>query len=508
MKEIDLGPKIDLFTLKVLEVLRESLRERYEFLELLGRGASSFVARVRNVTLKRFEALKVLFHVGEGSAQRFRREAQLVATLDHPHIANVYSFGEDAGYLWYTMQIIEGPSLAQFIRANGKLEPRLALELALPILDALEYAHGLGIVHRDIKPANIMLNQQFKPFLVDFGLAKQLGAADLTQTGVAVGTPAYIAPEQVLGVNLDRRADIYSLSATLYEVLSGRLPFPGSDPMHVALARVTRDPEPLREVAPDCPPELAAVIMKGLRRDPQQRFSSAAEMAVALQEASHREEAEEEVLQPSPHVLAQARPAPVNLETAPTAVLALGRSRSKRSRLLLALLAMVAAIPIGALLFLARKTATGDAAISVVPSPPASVRRGLVETSTPVAALVPSPEPRATPAPRLQEPKPAKSIPRAVRPPEPLGSTVVPLGGTPADVCAGTRASLAVSVKPDGNVSSVKALKVEIPECTQYAVEAVKALRWRPAEDIAGNPVEGRAAVVIEFSKEAASGQS
>ncbi|MGQ9495456.1 MAG: protein kinase domain-containing protein [Thermoanaerobaculaceae bacterium] len=501
----DVKQKIDLFALKVLEVLRESLKERYEFLEVLGRGTSSLVARVQNLTLKRFEALKVLFHVAEESMERFRREAQLVATLDHPHIAKVYSFGESAGYPWYTMQLIEGPSLAQFVRTNGKLEPRLALALALPILDALDYAHGLGIVHRDIKPANIMLNQSFKPFLVDFGLAKQLGGAELTQTGFTVGTPAYIAPEQVLGVELDRRADIYSLSATLYEVLSGRLPFLGSDPVHVALARVTGDPQPLQEVSPDCPPELAAVVMRGLRRDPQERFASAAEMAVALQEACPLGE---EVEPPVPQVLARARPAPVDVETALTAVLPRESSPPMRGRLLLVLLLLAAVIPLGALVFLPLKPARRGTAMPVLPSTTTQVPIPPAQTPTPLPTSAPSPTPTAAPTPQAPEPEPPKNIPRAVQPPEPLGSTVIPLGGAAADRCAGTRASLAVSVNADGSVSSVRILKVEIPECTEYAVQAVKVLRWRPAQGARGEYVEGRAAVVIEFSKEADNGQN
>lgn len=140
----------------MVELLQGELKQRFTFLHLLGRGASSLVFRVQNVVLQRHEALKVLLRESAEHAARFRREAQLVATLDHPSIATIYDFGENAGFLWYSMQLVEGPSLAQFLEANGPLEPRLVVQLALPLLDALEYAHGAGIVHRDVKPANIM----------------------------------------------------------------------------------------------------------------------------------------------------------------------------------------------------------------------------------------------------------------------------------------------------------------------------------------------------------------
>ncbi|NWG01159.1 MAG: serine/threonine protein kinase [Thermoanaerobaculaceae bacterium] len=300
---------------RVVELLQGELKQRFTFLHLLGRGASSLVFRVQNVVLQRHEALKVLLRESAEHAARFRREAQLVATLDHPSIATIYDFGENAGFLWYSMQLVEGPSLAQFLEANGPLEPRLVVQLALPLLDALEYAHGAGIVHRDVKPANIMLDQRFRPYLVDFGLARDVGGAELTQTGVAVGTPAYIAPEQAQGAPPDRRADIYSFALTLYELLSGRRPFPGDDPIRVVLARVTADPIPLAEQAPLCPPELAAAVMKGLERDPRKRFATAGEMAAALQLAAGTEE---ELVPPAPELLARARPAPVELATART----------------------------------------------------------------------------------------------------------------------------------------------------------------------------------------------
>lgn len=489
------GRNLASLPLRVGELLQQALQGRYEFVEFLGQGASSLVFSVRNLALGRFEALKVLFRESAEQVARFRREAQLVASLHHPHIATVYAFGEDVGFLWYTMELIEGPSLAQLLRANGPLEPRLVVQLALPLLDALEFAHSHGIVHRDIKPANIMVAPSFKPYLVDFGLARGLGGAELTQSGIALGTPAYIAPEQARGEKPDRRADIYSFAVTLYELLSGQRPYPGEDPIQVMVARMTEDPVPLLQVAPACPPELAAVVMKGMAREPEMRYASAAEMALALQAAAAFEVLPEP---PNGEVLVQARPAPVELATARTQLLP--RQTSAQRKLPLARLVVLAALgfvgAVGAFLALRERPSAGNLEGSF-PTPTARAVVAAASSQVTEPPPAPPPSPTATPG-RRATPIPLKSL-RPVRPPEPLGDTVVPVEGALADTCAGVKVAALVTVAGDGSVKAARVVQGGGAPCDGEALRTLRGMRWRPAESGEGEPVEASVAVVIEF---------
>jgi serine/threonine protein kinase len=393
------------------------------------------------------------------------------------------------------MELIEGPSLAQLLRANGPLEPRLVVQLALPLLDALEFAHSHGIVHRDIKPANIMVAPSFKPYLVDFGLAKGLGGAELTQSGIALGTPAYIAPEQARGEKPDRLADIYSFAVTLYELLSGQRPYPGDDQIQVVVARMTEDPVPLLQVAPECPSELAAVVMKGMAREPEMRYASAVEMALALQAAAAFEVLPEP---PNGEVLVQARPAPVELATARTQLLP--RQTNAQRKLPLARLAVLAALgfvgAVGAFLALRERPSAGNLEGSF-PTPTALAVAAAASSEVTEPPPAPPPSPTATPG-RRATPIPLKSL-RPVRPPEPLGDTVVPAEGTLADTCAGVRVAALVTVADDGSVKAARVVQGGGEPCDGEALRTLRGMRWRPAESAAGEPVEASVAVVIEF---------
>jgi len=218
--------------------------------------------------------------------RRFLREIQLAARLDHPHILPVYDSGEDAGRLWYVMPYVEGGSLRDRLRREGRLPVRDAVRIARGIADALEYAHGRDVIHRDIKPGNILLAQGHAR-LADFGIARaaEVTGDELTRAGVAIGTPKYMAPEQAGGDPVDFRSDLYSLACVLYEMLAGDAPYTGPS-AHVIIVRSTLGPAPaVRAARPDVPEALEALITRNLSADPSDRSPSASALAVGLEES-------------------------------------------------------------------------------------------------------------------------------------------------------------------------------------------------------------------------------
>jgi len=265
--------------------LREALGERYEFEGVLGRGAFAAVYLVRNRKLDRREALKVLSETYDGDpafVRRFINEAKLVASLDHPSIVKVYDFGEVDGLVWFSMQYIAGPTLRAELQTRRRLAHTVVARLAAPLLDALGYSHRQGTIHRDIKPSNILLDGRGRPYLMDFGIAKSTGSASQTMTGNILGTPAYISPEQVQGLAIDGRADLYSLGAAMYEMLAGRPPFQGQDSLQTIVKRIHEDPEPLHLHCFSLSPQLGAIVMEALRREPEERFKDAVAMRQSL----------------------------------------------------------------------------------------------------------------------------------------------------------------------------------------------------------------------------------
>ena len=229
--------------------LAESLRDRYELQRELGRGGMATVYLARDIRHKRPVALKVL-HPELGAVlgtERFLREVETAAGLQHPHILPVFDSGEAAGRLWYTMPYVEGESLRDRLKREVQLPVEDAVRLTREVAEALDYAHRHGVVHRDIKPDNILLTEGHAS-VADFGIAKAVstaGGETLTQTGTAVGTPAYMSPEQASpGAPLDGRSDVYSLGCVLYEMLAGEPPFTGPSSQAV-IARALRGGAPL-----------------------------------------------------------------------------------------------------------------------------------------------------------------------------------------------------------------------------------------------------------------------
>jgi tetratricopeptide (TPR) repeat protein len=218
--------------------------------------------------------------------RRFLREIQLAARLDHPHILPVYDSGEDAGRLWYVMPYVDGGSLRDRLRREGRLPVRDAVRIAREIADALEYAHGCDVIHRDIKPENILLAQGHAR-LADFGIARaaEVTGEELTRVGTAVGTPKYMPPEQAGGEPVDFRSDLYSLACVLYEMLAGDAPYTGPS-AHVIIVRSALGPPPtVRTVRPEVPEALEALITRNLSSDPADRSISASAVAAGLEES-------------------------------------------------------------------------------------------------------------------------------------------------------------------------------------------------------------------------------
>jgi TolB-like protein/Flp pilus assembly protein TadD len=269
--------------------LREGLRDRYEFERELGRGGMATVFLARDLKHDRPVALKVLHPELAASlgTERFQREIRLAARLQHPHILTVLDSGEVAGRLWFTMPYVEGESLRDRLRRERQLPIADAARITREAALALDFAHRRGAIHRDIKPENILLADG-QALVADFGIARALGTGDdrLTETGLTLGTPAYMSPEQAAGDKaLDGRSDIYSLAIVLYEMLAGEPPFSGPTAQAMIARRLTETPRPLRDERETVPEGVAQAVSKALARAPADRFATGAEFARALEEA-------------------------------------------------------------------------------------------------------------------------------------------------------------------------------------------------------------------------------
>ncbi|MBX3437809.1 MAG: serine/threonine protein kinase, partial [Planctomycetaceae bacterium] len=261
---------------------------RYELLEEIGRGGMGIVYRARQRALGSIVALKLVRwsrFASPDELRRFASEARAAAGLRHPNIVAVHDVGECFGQHYLAMDFVESGSLADRL-AEGALDPREAAELLVTIARAVEYLHQHKIVHRDLKPANILLDRQGIPYVTDFGLAKIFeGDGTETASGTIIGTPRYMAPEQAAGKcsDVSPRSDIYSLGAILYEMLTGRPPFVAENPLDTLLLVLEAAPEPLRKWSSRVPRDLEAVCLRCLEKDPQDRFTSAAELVQQLE---------------------------------------------------------------------------------------------------------------------------------------------------------------------------------------------------------------------------------
>jgi serine/threonine-protein kinase len=268
--------------------LRRALGDDYELLSLLGTGGFGRVYRVRDLQLEREVALKVLQPLltrDPEVVERFRREAQLAAGLSHPNIVNIYDIGGRSGLLWYTMELINGPSLAQMVERDGPLPLDRALRMLREALSALSHAHGSGLVHRDIKPENMLIDPGGNLQITDFGLALALRGKYGGATSQS-GTPQFASPEQLLGEHVDQRSDLYSLAAVAYYALLGAPPFPGTTVEQVLARQTTNQFPTSRGQRGDVSEALEQVLDRALSSDVNQRYSSAAEFLQAVNQAA------------------------------------------------------------------------------------------------------------------------------------------------------------------------------------------------------------------------------
>jgi len=267
--------------------LRRALGDDYELLALLGTGGFGRVYRVRDLHLERQVALKVLQPLltrDPEVVERFRREAQLAAGLRHPNIVNIYDIGGRSGLLWYTMELIDGPSLAQLVERDGPLPLDKTLRLLREALSALAHAHGSGLVHRDIKPENMLIDRTGSVQITDFGLALALRGKFSGATSQS-GTPQFASPEQLLGERVDQRSDLYSLAAVTYYALLGTPPFPGLTVEQVLAKQTTNQFPTSRGTRDDVSEALEQVLDRALSAEVSERYSSAAEFLQALNHA-------------------------------------------------------------------------------------------------------------------------------------------------------------------------------------------------------------------------------
>lgn len=264
---------------------------QYQILELAGKGGMAAVYKAHQPSLNRYVALKVLpayLAQDEQFVVRFRQEALAAAALRHPNIMVIYDVGQDQNLHYIAAEYLEGNTLAQVLeQQRGPLPLPRIVNIINQLASALDFAHQRGLVHRDVKPSNAFVGMDDHVTLMDFGIVKALtGGMQMTRTGAAIGTPEYMSPEQAEGRAVDQRSDIYSLGVVLYQVLTGRVPFEAKTPTQILLAHVAQPPTPPTHINPAIPRAVEAVVLRALAKRPEERWTSAGEMAQALARAA------------------------------------------------------------------------------------------------------------------------------------------------------------------------------------------------------------------------------
>ena len=370
----------------------------YRILEPLGRGGMASVYKAYEAALDRYVALKVLpgeFLHDETFAERFRREAKVVARLEHPNIIPIHAFGIEGGIPWMAMRLISGGPLSSLLRA-GRLPHERIITILRGVADALDYAHGKGVVHRDVKPQNILLDEAERVYLADFGIAKMVeGSGALTQTGMITGTPQYMAPEQATGQPVDQRVDIYALGVVAYEMLTGRVPFAADTPVAVLMKHVT-EPMPIPP-ASTVPEPLVRALLKGMAKKPEERWASAGAFVRALEQGlAEVPTASLPVAGPATVPAPTLRPAPTMPPPGPTTRRTAAPVRAGAG-LVLGLLAVVVIVVGIGFFALSRSGSAPKATTASVSSTGAALTAPVAPAPAPTARIEVPPSPAVTP---------------------------------------------------------------------------------------------------------------
>ncbi len=262
----------------------------YRLDSLLGSGGMGEVYKAYDTQRDRYVALKLLPEALSGDREylkRFQRESNVVARLTEPHVIPIHDFGEIGGHLFIDMRLVDGVDIANLLETRGRIAPQRAVHLVSQVAEALDAAHADHLVHRDIKPSNILVTSNDFVYVVDFGIARSVGGRQtaLTITGATIGTLHYMAPERFIGHDVDGRADVYSLACVLHECLTGAPPFLGKDLAALMYAQLYYGPPPASSLVEGIPPELDAVIARGMAKHPSDRFPTAGALAAAAREA-------------------------------------------------------------------------------------------------------------------------------------------------------------------------------------------------------------------------------
>lgn len=265
-----------------------ALEGRYQILKELGRGGMGIVFQAQDKQLNEQVAIKILSpllsHDAEAIA-RMKREVSSARRITHPNVIRIHDIAEANGLHYVSMEFFHGTNLRDHVKQSGALSQMQAYNIASQLCDGLEAAHRQGVIHRDLKSQNVIIDHANHVKIIDFGLARTAQAEGMTATGLIMGTPEYMAPEQVAGKKVDERADIYSLGIILYELFTGRVPFTGDSAIAVGFKQLREKPSPPREKNPQLSPELEALILKTLEKDPALRFRSVTELKSALENA-------------------------------------------------------------------------------------------------------------------------------------------------------------------------------------------------------------------------------
>lgn len=266
-------------------MVETTLVDRYELMDQVATGGMGTVYRATDTRLHREVAVKVLKPELAGDprfVERFRREARAAAALSHPNVAGVFDYGEDEGRNFIVMELVRGRDLARVLREEGPLSSTRVVAIGMQIADALAHSHEAGLVHRDIKPANVIVGDDDRVKVTDFGIARAQADSSLTATGNVLGTAQYISPEQASGEQVGHASDIYSLGIVLYEMLTGSVPFTGDSTLAVALRHMREQVPPPSSLNPDVDPSLDRVVARATAKRPQDRFLRASDLAAEL----------------------------------------------------------------------------------------------------------------------------------------------------------------------------------------------------------------------------------